>query len=53
LNKFFLDPVWLFRIPAVALIGGITFVTFFILNTNRKVAAEKARRLADEQKKVQ
>ena len=42
LTKCFFDPVWLFRLPAVALIGGIAFINFFIKNTSRKIAAAKA-----------
>jgi hypothetical protein len=37
-----LDPVWIFRLPAIALIGGITFISFFIINTNKKIAAARA-----------
>ena len=37
-NQYFLDPVWIFRLPAIALIGGITFIAYFIINTNQKIA---------------
>jgi hypothetical protein len=30
--------VWIFRLPALALIGGISFISYFIVNTNRKIA---------------
>jgi len=38
----FFDPVWLFRLPAIALIGGIAFINWFIINTQRKIAAARA-----------
>ena len=38
----FMSPVWLFRLPALALIGGISFIWFFISNTNKKIALAKA-----------
>ena len=38
----FLEPVWLFRLPAVTLIAGVVFIWAFIANTNRKIARAKA-----------
>jgi hypothetical protein len=34
--------VWLFRLPALALIGGIAFINWFIVNTQKKIATAKA-----------
>lgn len=42
LKQYFLDPVWIFRLPAVALIGGIAFISYFINNTSKKIAAARA-----------
>jgi len=38
----FLEPVWLFRLPAVTLIAGMVLIWAFIANTNRKIARAKA-----------
>lgn len=38
----FLDSVWLFRLPAFALIGGICLIYKFITSTQKKILAEKA-----------
>lgn len=46
-SKLYCDPVWVFRLPALALIGGIILICFFIINTNRKVAAARAKAVAD------
>jgi hypothetical protein len=46
LKVYFLDPVWIFRLPAVALLGGVAFITFFINYTSAKIAAERAARAA-------
>eukprot|EP00347_Sterkiella_histriomuscorum_P016178 403354187 len=53
-SLLFLPPVWLFRLPALALIGGISFIWFFISHTNKKIArakAEAAAKLEAEKKK--
>jgi hypothetical protein len=42
LSFMFFEPVWLFRLPAVTLIVGVTLIWLFIVNTNRKIAKEKA-----------
>jgi len=42
LHGLFFDPVWLFRLPALALIGGILFINWFIINTQKKIAAARA-----------
>jgi len=33
-------------LPALALIGGVSFIWFFIVNTNRKIALAKAQAAA-------
>lgn len=51
LNAYFLEPVWIFRIPAVALIGGISFIAYFIISTNKKIAeANRLKALAAAKK---
>ncbi|CDW85646.1 UNKNOWN [Stylonychia lemnae] len=42
----FLDPVWLFILPSMALIGGVSFIWFFISSTNKKIALAKAQAAA-------
>ncbi len=41
-SSFFLEPIWIFRLPALALIGGIAFINRFIISTNKKIAAARA-----------
>jgi hypothetical protein len=53
LPNVFLPAQWLFTLPAAALIGGVSFIVFFIDSTNRKIARKKAAELAASQKKVQ
>jgi hypothetical protein len=54
LSFIFFEPVWLFRLPAVTLIVGVTLIWLFILDTNRKIANAKAEALkkAEAQKKA-
>lgn len=52
LDKIFLPAVWLFRLPAIALCGGITLISLFIIRTNNKIAKEKAEAQARASKKV-
>lgn len=47
MTAFFPDAVWIFRLPAIALIGGVAFINFFIVNTNKKL--EAARRVREQQ----
>jgi hypothetical protein len=44
-----LDPYYLFKLPAFALIVGLLLIDAFITRTNNKIAAEKAARLAQEE----
>jgi hypothetical protein len=46
--NFFLDPYYLFKLPAFALIVGLLLIDSFITRTNKKVAAEKAARAAKD-----
>lgn len=46
-----MDPVWLFRLPAAALIVAVVFVNWFVVHTNKKIMA--ARAAASAQKKIQ
>jgi hypothetical protein len=48
---FFLEPYYLFKLPAFALIMGCLLIDGFITRTNNKIAAEKARKAAEESKK--
>jgi hypothetical protein len=41
-NRIFLDPVWLFQLPAMTLILGLLLIAFFIIHTNNKIANAKA-----------
>ena len=41
-HRFFLEPVWLFNLPAITLIVGLIVIALFIIRTNAKVAREKA-----------
>ena len=45
---YFLDPYYLFKLPAAALIVGLLGIDWFISRTNKKVAEEKARKAAAE-----
>ena len=42
--NYFLEPYYLFKIPAFALIVGLILIDAFISRTNRKIAEEKARK---------
>ena len=46
--NFFIDPYYLFKIPALALVVGLMLIDWFISRTNKKVAAEKAKKAAAE-----
>ena len=46
--NYFMEPYYLFKIPALALIIGLLFIDWFISRTNRKIAAEKAKKAAAE-----
>ena len=48
--NFFADPYYLFKLPALALVLGLLLIDFFISHTNKKVAAEKARKEAAAKK---
>lgn len=48
-----MEPVWLFKLPAVTLIVGVALIWAFIANTNRKIArakAEAAKKVSSEKK---
>ena len=47
-HNFFLESWYLFKIPALALVLGLLLIDAFISNTNKKIAAEKARKAAAE-----
>ena len=49
--NFFLEPYYLFKIPALALILGLLLIDAFISRTNKKIADEKAKREAEAAKK--
>ena len=49
--NFFLEPYYLFKIPALALIVGLLLIDTFIASTNKKIADEKAKREAEAAKK--
>jgi hypothetical protein len=51
IHNFFLDPYYLFKVPCFALIVGLLLIDQFISGTNRKIAAEKARKEAEDAKK--
>ena len=40
--NFFMDPYYLFKLPAFALVAGLLLIDRFISSTNKKVAKEKA-----------
>ena len=46
-----MDPYYLFKLPAAALVFGLLFIDHFISSTNRKIAAEKKRKAEAEKKK--
>ena len=46
--NYFLDPYYLFKLPAFALVAGLLLIDRFISSTNAKIAAEKARKAAAE-----
>ena len=43
---YFMEPYYLFKIPALALVLGLMLIDAFISKTNKKIAAEKARKAA-------
>ena len=50
--NYFLDPYYLFKLPAFALVAGLLLIDRFISSTNAKVAAEKkAKALKEASKK--
>ena len=46
--NFFLEPYYLFKLPAFALVAGLLLIDTFISRTNAKIAADKARKAAAE-----
>ena len=42
--NFFLEPYYLFKIPALALIVGLLLIDSFIARTNKRIADEKAKK---------
>ena len=47
--NYFLEPYYLFKLPAFALIAGLILVDVFMSRTSRRVAEEKARKAMAEQ----
>ena len=47
-RNFFPDLLYLFKLPALVLVVGLLLIDAFISSTNKKVAAEKARKAAAE-----
>ena len=47
-NNFFPDTLYLFKVPALVLVLGLLLIDAFISRTNKKIAAEKARKAAAE-----
>ena len=43
-----MDPYYLFKLPAFALIVGLLLIDTFISRTNAKIAADKAKKAAAE-----
>ena len=43
-----MDPYYLFKLPAFALVVGLLLIDKFISSTNAKIAADKARKAAAE-----
>ena len=41
-----MDPYYLFKLPAFALIVGLLGIDLFISRTNKKIAADKAKKAA-------
>ena len=48
INGLFMEPWYLLKVPALALVLGLLLIDAFISSTNKKVAAEKARKAAAE-----
>ena len=44
--NYFMDPYYLFKLPAFALIVGLLGIDLFISRTNKKIAADKAKKAA-------
>ena len=44
--NFFLEPYYLFKLPAFTLVAGLMLIDLFISRTNKKIADEKARKAA-------
>ena len=53
ISGLFLEPFYLFKIPALALVLGLLLIDAFISRTNKRIAAEKARKAAEAAKKKQ
>ena len=53
IKALFLEPFYLFKIPALALVLGLLLIDAFISRTNKRIAAEKARKAAEAAKKKQ
>mmetsp|Transcript_9746 Transcript_9746/g.16415 ORF Transcript_9746/g.16415 Transcript_9746/m.16415 type:complete len:94 (+) Transcript_9746:39-320(+) len=49
--NYFMEPYYLFKLPAAALVVGLILIDQFISRTNKKIAAEKARKAAIEAQK--
>ena len=49
--KYFLEPYYLFKLPATALVAGLLLIDMFISRTNSKIAAEKAKKEAEAKAK--
>ena len=49
--NFVLEPYYLFKVPALALIVGLLLIDAFIARTNKKVAEEKAKKEREDAKK--
>ena len=50
--NFFLDPYYLFKLPALTLIVGLLLIDGFISKTNANIARERAERAAKEKAKA-
>mgnify|MGYP007121958342 FL=1 len=48
IHGFFLEPWYLLKVPALALVLGLLLIDAFISSTNKKIAADKAKKAAAE-----
>jgi len=44
--------VWIFRLPALALIGGVSFINYFVVSTSNKLEAARKLRAQEAAKKA-